>query len=88
MIMQLWKIGTTVLRLKLFMGNGLKHAIVLKKMCSNTLKFITIENDFIRCLVTNHLHHLRSKKWLSNVSDFLGQDQKLGLQKKRNPNYW
>ena len=63
------------IRLRLFMGNDLKHVIVLKNMCSNTLKFITIENDFIRCLVINHPHQLSSTKWLSKVSDFSGQDQ-------------
>jgi len=49
--------------------------IVLKNMCSNTLKFITIENDFIRYLGIKLLYHLKSKKWLSKVSDFPGQDQ-------------
>lgn len=46
----------------------------VKNMCSNILKFITIESDFIRCWVINHLHLLKSKNWLSKVSDFPRQD--------------
>jgi hypothetical protein len=59
----------------LFMVKNFQHVIWLKSMCSNTLKFIRIENVFIRCLVINHLYPLKTKKWLSKVSDFPGQDQ-------------
>jgi len=50
---------------------GLAEALLY----SNTLKFIAIENDFIRYLGMKHLYHLKSKKWLSKVdlSDFPGQ---------------
>ncbi len=56
------------------MESDLQRVIVLKNMCSNILKFTTIENVFIRCLVINHPHLLRSKKWLSKLSDFSRQD--------------
>lgn len=44
-------------------------------MCSNTLKYITIANDFIQRSVTRLPNRLRLKWSLSKVSDFSGQDQ-------------
>lgn len=58
-----------------FMGRNLLHEQLQKIMYLNTSKYITIENDFIRCSGINHPNCLRLKWQLSKVSDFSGQDQ-------------
>jgi len=44
-------------------------------MCSNILKYTTIENDFIRPSATKRPSRLKLKCSLSKLSDFPGQDQ-------------
>ena len=44
-------------------------------MCSNTLKYTTIANGFIRRSAIKRPKRLKLKWSLSKVSDFLGQDQ-------------
>ena len=57
------------------MEKNLQQELLLKIMYSNTSRYITIENAFIRQLATKRLNRLKLKWSLSKVSDFLGQDQ-------------